>query len=329
MSWIPLYVPQLSPPDSLIRYVHLREGYQIELTNFEDVFCEEVTDITHKAESFGIEDLTPEAAQKLRQKLEDMFRTEDINENKSKDTSRHNEPSKTQNDKDINKKEKVSLRDPTPPLKSTMNPTTLNPTSSNSLSSPFNISLTGDILSISPRTSFKWVFLLKRKTSEKKAMFFARLSKHQMFNHALLVRQVAHLKTVVDIKDSYIKFLYENFRLSHGSEAVDKYGENHVEDKPYLLPFDEERWKRDFEDKIVREKTSEWEAVVSAATDVVWSQSKRQLKHVVTDTESESDSEEDGFYSSPLKKPRYDNSREIVNLLDSIPDMKREEKSID
>lgn len=152
-----------------------------------------------------------------------------------------------------------------------------------------------------------WTFNLTKSSSEKTIQFFAQLNFQQFSNHRYLQEQLHHLKLVVAVKDTYIKFLYENLKQSHGLDLIDKFKKNNKLNRKYFTAFEVDSWQKDFE-KHASQKTSSELLKLSIHDVNTWQKSAES----VGEAELESEAEISGpYFTSPLKEDSHnENSSE-------------------
>ncbi|KAG7660602.1 uncharacterized protein J8A68_005868 [[Candida] subhashii] len=89
-----------------------------------------------------------------------------------------------------------------------------------------------------------WVFKLQKSNQEELIQFLSRLNYQQFSNHSFLLHQIQDLKHVIGIKDTFIRFLVENFKQSHGLELINNYKRINRTDIESIERFNPERWER-------------------------------------------------------------------------------------
>ncbi|KAK6198042.1 uncharacterized protein RJT21DRAFT_116088 [Scheffersomyces amazonensis] len=98
-------------------------------------------------------------------------------------------------------------------------------------------------------TDFKWKFYVHQQDSTQLAAFLAGLNYQQFANQQYLTYKLRQLQHSVQVKDLYIKFLSENFKLSHGSQLINKFKKNNKLDASDMAEFNSVEW-----DKYVNEQ---------------------------------------------------------------------------
>ncbi|ODV79091.1 uncharacterized protein CANTADRAFT_34912, partial [Suhomyces tanzawaensis NRRL Y-17324] len=89
-----------------------------------------------------------------------------------------------------------------------------------------------------------WVFQLAKQPVDVTVQFLRELNMQQFQNHSLLLEKIGDLKHSIEIKDTYSRFLVENFKLSHGMDLISDYKRNNKRDAEFLEPFRSETWEK-------------------------------------------------------------------------------------
>lgn len=89
-----------------------------------------------------------------------------------------------------------------------------------------------------------WSFKLTRQKQDIMIEFLAKLNYQQFANHSYLLHLINHLENVILIKDTYIRFLVENFKQSHGLELINNYKRMNKTDIEAIEKFDIPRWEK-------------------------------------------------------------------------------------
>ncbi|RLV92457.1 hypothetical protein JA1_003175 [Spathaspora sp. JA1] len=93
-------------------------------------------------------------------------------------------------------------------------------------------------------SSVFWKFKLVKQSPDKTIEFLAALNYQQFSNHAYLQQQINSLIEIIGVKDTFIRFLVENFKQSHGLELINKYKRMNKEDLHAIEQFNTSRWEK-------------------------------------------------------------------------------------
>ncbi|KAG2734185.1 hypothetical protein G9P44_002191 [Scheffersomyces stipitis] len=89
-----------------------------------------------------------------------------------------------------------------------------------------------------------WDFSLVAQDQRDSVRFLSSLNYQQFANHKYLLYAIEDLKKTIEVKDTYIRFLTENFKQSHGTELLSKYKKNNRNDTKYITKFNDEKWQQ-------------------------------------------------------------------------------------
>lgn len=87
----------------------------------------------------------------------------------------------------------------------------------------------------------KWTFSLELAVPEDAAEFFRKLSLVQFANHSFLLYKVAQLEAIIRARDKYTLYLEENYKTINGSELMNKYRRQHLDETELLQKFNKEQ----------------------------------------------------------------------------------------
>ena len=109
------------------------------------------------------------------------------------------------------------------------------------LSFTYNVAL--DVFIASMEIELHWAFELKKLNLQNTISFFTKLNFQHSNNSDFLMFQVKQLKTLIEAKDSYNRFLVMNFKQSHGDEQIKRYWFNHKEDVDAIKQYEDLEWE--------------------------------------------------------------------------------------
>lgn len=156
----------------------------------------------------------------------------------------------------------------------------------------------------------KWTFNLRKMNPSECILFLASLNDLQFTNHQVLLAKIHNLERIIEIKDVYTKFLTENFKLSHGMDLITAYKRNNKDDLYAIEPFDETKWREQFDTSFPKD-------IKSATNDVdTWEIARKICLKPVSIKEDTGPFQSVQFYTSPIKK---NPPKEETTLIDLKP----------
>lgn len=108
-------------------------------------------------------------------------------------------------------------------------------------SPPLLISKESDVLfTIEAEVSdnIKWNFQLKLADSSVTAEFFKNTCISGFANHSFLVYKISQLENLIKARDKYTLYLEENYKTVNGTELMQKYKRQHLDDALLLMKYD-------------------------------------------------------------------------------------------
>ncbi|EGW30095.1 uncharacterized protein SPAPADRAFT_144617 [Spathaspora passalidarum NRRL Y-27907] len=115
-----------------------------------------------------------------------------------------------------------------------------------SVSNKDNLSFTqaDNVIECKLTGEFNWTFTLTKRSPEQTVTFLSQLNYQQFSNNVYLTHQINNLQKIIAVKDTFIKFLTENFKQTHGLDLINKYKRMNKQDIEAIEQFNKIRWSK-------------------------------------------------------------------------------------
>lgn len=101
---------------------------------------------------------------------------------------------------------------------------------------------------------FSWRFELKDQPPEITIQFLSKFNFQQFTNNSYLQYEIHQLKSILDAKESYAKFLELNFKQTHGEELIKQYKRNHKGVIHFITDFDLKKWEAEVKVEYMKQR---------------------------------------------------------------------------
>ncbi|KAI3405146.2 hypothetical protein KGF56_002102 [Candida oxycetoniae] len=173
----------------------------------------------------------------------------------------------------------------------------------------------GPIILVKVDIGVNWTFDLQELSPTETIEFLAKLNYQQFANTCFLNFQICKLKSIIDVKDSYARFVATNFEQSHGNHLLKTYRKNNIGDAESIDTFDQSEWQEkatnEYRKKRLDAKFSRNQILdknIDVAISIPWEFANEGLaceKEVVEDVEeADSHKHKQNFPNSSPTRPR-------------------------
>ncbi|CCG25226.1 hypothetical protein CORT_0H01100 [Candida orthopsilosis Co 90-125] len=101
---------------------------------------------------------------------------------------------------------------------------------------------------------FSWRFELKDQPPEMTIQFLSKFNFQQFMNNSYLQYKIRQLKSILNAKESYAKFLELNFKQTHGEELIKQYKRNNKGVIHLITDFDSKKWEAEVKVEYMKQR---------------------------------------------------------------------------